>query len=401
MTTQPEIETELSEIDSAGLLRRLRTLDSAQGPVVRIHDRELINFSSNDYLGLASSDELKDAMIEGVRRFGAGAGASRLVCGNLAPHAQLEEAIANFKGTEAALAFSSGYATAMGVIPALCGKDDTVILDKLSHACLIDAAKLSGATMRVFPHNDIIKLAHLLKIVREKSAGARILVVTESIFSMDGDAAPLREIVELCETYDALLLVDEAHAVGVMGTGGRGLIAELGLEKRVPLQMGTLGKALGVSGGYLAASRSIIDLLINKARSLIYSTAPPPAVAFAAMKAVGIVQSSHGDELRARLNRNKGILPFIDQGQDALATIFPIIIGDEAGAMQTSAALLEQGFLIPAIRYPTVARGSARLRLTLSAAHERGQIERLVACLHHIMPQLPAPGESPSGESAE
>lgn len=401
MTTQPEIETELSEIDSAGLLRRLRTLDSAQGPVVRIHDRELINFSSNDYLGLASSDELKDAMIEGVRRFGAGAGASRLVCGNLAPHAQLEEAIANFKGTEAALAFSSGYATAMGVIPALCGKDDTVILDKLSHACLIDAAKLSGATMRVFPHNDIIKLAHLLKIVREKSAGARILVVTESIFSMDGDAAPLREIVELCETYDALLLVDEAHAVGVMGTGGRGLIAELGLEKRVPLQMGTLGKALGVSGGYLAASRSIIDLLINKARSLIYSTAPPPAVAFAAMKAVGIVQSSHGDELRARLNRNKGILPFIDQGQDALATIFPIIIGDEAGAMQTSAALLEQGFLIPAIRYPTVARGSARLRLTLSAAHERGQIERLVACLHHIMPQLPALGESPSGESAE
>ncbi len=401
MTTQPEIETELSEIDSAGLLRRLRTLDSAQGPVVRIHDRELINFSSNDYLGLASSDELKDAMIEGVRRFGAGAGASRLVCGNLAPHAQLEEAIANFKGTEAALAFSSGYATAMGVIPALCGKDDTVILDKLSHACLIDAAKLSGATMRVFPHNNIIKLAHLLKIVREKSAGARILVVTESIFSMDGDAAPLREIVELCETYDALLLVDEAHAVGVMGTGGRGLIAELGLEKRVPLQMGTLGKALGVSGGYLAASRSIIDLLINKARSLIYSTAPPPAVAFAAMKAVGIVQSSHGDELRARLNRNKGILPFIDQGQDALATIFPIIIGDEAGAMQTSATLLEQGFLIPAIRYPTVARGSARLRLTLSAAHERGQIERLVACLHHIMPQLPAPGESPSGESAE
>lgn len=401
MTTQPEIETELSEIDSAGLLRRLRTLDSAQGPVVRIHDRELINFSSNDYLGLASSDELKDAMIEGVRRFGAGAGASRLVCGNLAPHAQLEEAIANFKGTEAALAFSSGYATAMGVIPALCGKDDTVILDKLSHACLIDAAKLSGATMRVFPHNDRIKLAHLLKIVREKSAGARILVVSESIFSMDGDAAPLREIVELCETYDALLLVDEAHAVGVMGTGGRGLIAELGLEKRVPLQMGTLGKALGVSGGYLAASRSIIDLLINKARSLIYSTAPPPAVAFAAMKAVGIVQSSHGDELRARLNRNKGILPFIDQGQDALATIFPIIIGDEAGAMQTSAALLEQGFLIPAIRYPTVARGSARLRLTLSAAHERGQIERLVACLHHIMPQLPAPGESPSGESAE
>lgn len=394
-------DEELRRIADAGLLRQMREIDSAQGPVVRIHDRELINFSSNDYLGLASSDELKDAMIEGVRRYGVGAGASRLVCGNLAPHLQLEETIANFKGNEAALAFSSGYATAMGVVPALCGKDDTVILDKLSHACLIDAAKLSGATIRVFPHNDDNRLAQVLKRVREKSATARILVITESIFSMDGDAAPLREIVELCEANDALLLVDEAHSVGVLGPGGRGLIAELGLEKRVPLQMGTLGKALGVSGGYIAASRIIIDLLINKARSLIYSTAPPPAVAFAAMKAVGMVQSSFGDALRARLNRNKGILPFIEHGQDALATIFPIIIGDQARAMQTSAALLEQGFLIPAIRYPTVARGSARLRLTLSAAHERGQIERLVACLHDIMPQLPAPRESPSGESAE
>lgn len=409
---QQEIEAELREIEASGLLRRLRTLDSAQGPVVLINGRDLINFSSNDYLSLARSDELKDAMIEGVRRFGAGAGASRLVCGNLAPHAQLEEAIANFKCTEAALAFSSGYATAMGVVPALCGKEDTIILDKLSHACLIDAAKLSGATMRIFPHNDPNKLAQLLKTVREKSADSRILVITESIFSMDGNAAPLGEIVELCEANDALLLVDEAHAVGVLGPGGRGLISELGLEKRVPLQMGTLGKALGVSGGYLAASRSIIDLLINKARSLIYSTAPPPAVAFAAMKAVGIVQSSHGDELRERLRGNimlgaRAFSPLHGNKESGLkarapcAAIIPLIIGDEATAMQTSAALLEQGFLIPAIRYPTVARGSARLRLTLSAAHERSQIEGLVACLHHIMPELLATAKSSSGERAE
>ncbi len=404
-------DEELRRIADAGLLRQLRDIDSPQGPIVRMNERELINFSSNDYLGLAGSDELGEAMIEGVQRFGVGSGASRLVCGNLSPHMRLEDAIAKFKGSEAALAFSSGYATAMGVIPALCNKDDTIILDKLSHACLIDAGRLSGATLRVFPHNDLGKLAHLLKTVRAKSAGSRILVVTESIFSMDGDAAPLREIVELCEAHDALLMVDEAHAVGVLGPGGRGLIAELGLEKRVPLQMGTLGKALGVSGGYLAASRSVVDLLINKARSLIYSTAPPPAVAFAAARAVEIVQGKHGDELRNKLRENlKGArasspLPFIyENGLEArapLAAIIPLIIGDESPAMQTSAALLDQGFLIPAIRYPTVARGSARLRLTLSAAHERGQIERLVACLRDIMPQLPASVEHPSGKSTE
>ena len=389
-------DEELRRIADAGLLRQLRDIDSPQGPIVRMNERELINFSSNDYLGLAGSDELGEAMIEGVQRFGVGSGASRLVCGNLSPHMRLEDAIAKFKGSEAALAFSSGYATAMGVIPALCNKDDTIILDKLSHACLIDAGRLSGATLRVFPHNDLGKLAHLLKTVRAKSAGSRILVVTESIFSMDGDAAPLREIVELCEAHDALLLVDEAHAVGVLGPGGRGLIADLGWEKRVPLQMGTLGKALGVSGGYLAAARSVVDLLINKARSLIYSTAPPPAVAFAAARAVEIVQGSHGDELRNKLHANVNAV-----ARDSLAAIIPLIIGDESIAMQTSAAFLEQGFLIPAIRYPTVARGSARLRLTLSAAHERGQIERLVACLRDIMPQLPAFVEHPAGESTE
>ncbi len=394
MTNQAEIEKELRCLDEAGLLRRLRTLDSAQRPVVTVNGHDLINFSSNDYLGLADSDELKDAMIEGVQRFGAGAGASRLVCGNLAPHAQLEETLASFKNTEAALAFSSGYAVAMGVIPALCRKGDSVILDKLSHACLIDAARLSGATIRVFPHNNVTKLAYLLKTVRANSPG-RILVATESIFSMDGDAAPLCEIAKLCEDNDALLLVDEAHAVGVLGPGGRGLIAELGLEKRVPLQMGTLGKALGVSGGYVAASRSIIDLLINKARSLIYSTAPPPAVAFAAARAVEIVQGKHGDGLRARLREN------LIEAHAPLAAILPIIIGDASRAMQSSAALLEQGFLVPAIRYPTVARGSARLRVTLSAAHERNQIEALIACLRDMMPQLPATVEHPAGQGAQ
>ncbi|MCE9520632.1 MAG: 8-amino-7-oxononanoate synthase, partial [Verrucomicrobia bacterium] len=262
---------ELHSIADAGLLRSLRTLESAPGATVKINGREVINFSSNDYLGLSQNEELRSTMMESVAHYGVGSGASRLVCGNLTAHDQLDQTLAAFKNTEAALAFSSGYATALGTLPALCGKDDTIILDKLSHASLIDAAKLSDATLRVFPHNHLDKLAQLLKSTRAKSSSTRILVVTESIFSMDGDAAPLQEIVELCEEHDAILLVDEAHSVGVLGPDGRGLIAELGLEKRVPLQMGTLGKALGVSGGYIAASRSVIDLLINRARSFVYS----------------------------------------------------------------------------------------------------------------------------------
>jgi 8-amino-7-oxononanoate synthase len=386
-----DADAELQKLADAGLLRTLRTIESEQSSVVRLKGREVVNFSSNDYLCLASHSELKAAMIEGVERYGVGSGASRLVCGNSIAHDELEAALAAFKGTEAALAFSSGYATAMGIIPALCGPEDVIVLDKLSHASLIDASKLSGATIRVFPHNHLGKLERLLANAREKhGAKTRVLVVTESIFSMDGDAAALQGIVDLVEKHDAMLLVDEAHAVGVIGPQGRGLVAELGLEKRVTLQMGTLSKAIGVSGGYVAASRSIVDLLINKARSLIYSTAPPPAIAFTAMKAVELVASPVGDELRLRLRGNiKQVLAsLIGSPPPIHSAILPIIIGDEATAMQASAALLERGFLIPAIRYPTVARGTARLRLTLSAAHEAGQIESLVAHLLEVVPEL-------------
>ncbi len=391
------MEEELLRLDSAGLRRRLRSLDSPQSSVVELGGRSLINFSSNDYLGLANSGELKAAMVEGVGRYGVGSGASRLICGNLSAHEQLEQAIATFKSTEAALTFSSGYAAALGTLPALCGGDDTIILDKLSHSCLIDAAKLSGATLRVFPHNNLGRLAHLLKATRARSPETRIMVVTESVFSMDGDVAPLRELADLCESHGALLLVDEAHAVGVLGPGGRGLVAELGLEKRVPLQMGTLGKALGVSGGYIAASRRVIDLLVNRARSFIYSTAPPPAIAFTATRALEIVQSEPGDRLRAKLRAN---LDEVNLGAP-VAAILPLVIGDESIAMQTSAKLLDRGFLIPAIRYPTVARGSARLRLTLSAAHESVQIESLVAHLDELMPELRNSIEQPGQESAK
>lgn len=372
-----ELVQELQEIRDHGLWRELRTVDSAQGPVIEHEGREYQNFSSNDYLGLASSEELKTALHEGVEIYGAGAGASRLVCGTLKPHAELEAALAAFKGSEAALTFSSGYAVALGTIPALMGVGDTLILDKLCHASLVDAARLSGATIRIFPHNQLGKLERLLQ-----TAKGRVLIVTESIFSMDGDACPLAEMVELKERHGAWLMLDEAHAVGVLGPQGRGLAAELGLEGRVELQMGTLSKALGLSGGYLAGSRQVIDLLINRARSFIYSTAPPPCLAHAAKSALELVAGSEGDRRREQLRRHIDLLKTrLKSPADTAAAILPLLVGDEAAAVEKSVQLKNEGILIPAIRYPTVARGKARLRITLSAAHQTAQVERLAAAL--------------------
>jgi 8-amino-7-oxononanoate synthase len=381
---------ELEQLQSVGLRRRLREVSPLQGMAVACEGRTLSNFSSNDYLGLSSCEALQSAFAEAVGRYGVGSGASRLVSGSQAPHRELEETIALFKSAEAAVTFTSGFATALGVIPSVVGSGDIVILDKLCHASLIDAAKLSGATIRVFPHNHLEKLSRLLVSCREKaSAKTRILVVTESIFSMDGDAAPLREMVALKEQHGAWLMVDEAHAVGIIGPQGRGLVAALGLENQVELQMGTLSKALGVQGGYLAASRSVIDLLINRARTLIYSTAPPAAMAATAAAAVRLVQGLDGETRREKLTVLKSrLLALLPELIDSPGAIFPVIIGREEDAMAMSQALLEKGCLVPAIRYPTVSRGQARLRLTLSAAHELGQIEALVASLQSLMPQL-------------
>jgi 8-amino-7-oxononanoate synthase len=364
-----DLQSQIDELRNQGLWRSLRLLDSAQGPVVRVDGRELVNFSSNDYLGLADSAELRTALKEGVDLYGAGSGASRLVCGTMKPHAELESALAAFKRTEAALTFSSGHAVALGTIPALVGTGDTIILDKLSHASLVDAARLSGATIRVFPHNHLEKLSRLLA-----TAKGRVLVVTESIFSMDGDACPLAEIVELKNRHGAWLLLDEAHAVGVLGPQGRGLAAALGLESQVDLHMGTLSKSLGLSGGYLAASQQVIDLLINRARSLIYSTAPLPSLVHAAKTALDLISGPEGDRRRQLLWRNiRHLIP----DKAVASAILPRILGDETRAMKASAQLKEAGFLIPAIRYPTVARDSARLRITVSAAHTTEQMEQL------------------------
>src|SRR5437899_3110538 len=268
---------QLKALRAASLDRHLREISSPQGPQIEIAGRRLINFSSNDYLGLASDSRLRNAAIDAINEFGVGSGASRLISGTQSPHVRLERALAEWKGTDAALCFSSGYAAALGTIPALVAKNDVVLLDKLCHASLIDGAKLSGAILRVFPHNSLRKLESLLEWARREHPGKRVLIVTESVFSMDGDRAPLRELVKLKKRFDALLMLDEAHAVGVIGPNGRGLAAQENLNEDIDVQMGTLSKALGTSGGYICGSCDLVEWLINRSRSFIYSTSPPPA----------------------------------------------------------------------------------------------------------------------------
>ena len=384
---------QLQALRAHSLHRTLREIGSAQGSIVELVGKRLINFSSNDYLGLANDPRLRDAATAAIAKFGVGAGASRLISGTQSPHLELESALAKWKGTQAALCFSSGYAAAVGTLPALVGKGDVVLLDKLSHASLIDGAKLSGATLRVFPHNHLGKLESHLEWTKREHPNARVVVVTESVFSMDGDRVPLRELIELKKRFRALLLLDEAHALGVIGPNGRGLAAEEGLNEDVDVQMGTLSKALGVSGGYICGSRSLVEWLINRARSFIYSTAPPPVLAAAARAAVEFLASPDGEDRRLQLWKRIELMRE-NLPQDRQSTlrekprpasaIFPWIVGDEQGAIDLSRALQAEGFLVPAVRYPTVAKGSARLRITVTAAHEEAQIMALTDVLRRL-----------------
>ena len=374
----------LEEIELAGLTRLLSPLETPQLPRVTRENVKVVNFSSNDYLGLAANPDLRDAAMAEWERGGFGAGASRLICGTMAAHEELEEAIARFKRTPAALSFSSGYAAAMGTIPAICGKDDVIILDKLSHACLIDAARLSGAILRVFPHNDLNKLESHLTWAARKHPQSRVLIVAESVYSMDGDLAPLSEMVNLKERFGAWLFLDEAHAVGVLGPSGGGLAEELGLGDRIEIQMGTLGKALGAHGAYIAGSRALRDYLINRARSFIFSTAPPAPVAAAATKAIEISRAPEGSRLRELLWANIRNLAAVLESPIPESAIIPQIIGPEIKATSASTALLNKGFLVPAIRFPTVAKGAARLRYTVTASHRPDEIQALGEALRNL-----------------
>jgi 8-amino-7-oxononanoate synthase len=387
-----ELARRLAALRDQGLLRELRRVDTPQSPRLEIAGRTLLNFSSNDYLGLANEPALKEAAIKAVEGFGAGAGASRLLCGSLAPHHELDETLASFKGAAAALSFATGYAAAAGAIGALLGPDDVIVLDKLVHACIVDAAHLCGAKIRVFAHNDLNDLESILQWTADRSPKPRTLIVTESVFSMDGDHAPLREMVALKERYGAWLMVDEAHATGLYGANRRGLAEELGVSDGIEIQMGTLGKALGAAGGYICGSRTLVDYLINRARTFIFSTAPVPAAAAAATAGLRFVQSRLGEERRnqlwrlvAELTSNLGpqVSPPAPNAPPSPlpSAIIPLLIGEESQAVAAASGLRAQGLFVPAIRYPTVARGKARLRVTVTAAHTQADLAQLSAAL--------------------
>jgi 8-amino-7-oxononanoate synthase len=384
-------EAILQELEHRSLLRRLRSVDAVEGTRLNLEHISLINFASNDYLGLSQHNAVREAAIEAIQQFGLGAAASRLITGTLAPHTVLENQLAAFKGTEAAISFSSGYAAAVGTITAIVNRQDVIVLDKLAHACLIDGARLSGAHLRVFPHNDLSRLSDILNWAHQNHPSAKIWIITESLFSMDGDYCPLGALIELKDAHGANLFLDEAHATGVIGSEGKGLAAHLELSHRVEVQMGTLSKALGGSGGFIAGSRALIGLLVNRARSFIFSTAPPPAVAAGAGAALSVLQSAEGERIRGHLHRNiEQVRQDLRLSSEPLPSpIVPLIVGEENATLEIARKVQEDGFLVPAVRFPSVSRGSARLRLTLSASHSSEQISALTASLQQALHGLP------------
>lgn len=368
---------ELAELGRRGLLRLLEPLGSPQGPVVRIGGQSLLSFSSNDYLGLAADPRIGRAFASGLERWGVGSGASRLVVGDTEAHRRLEARLAAFEGTDAALIFNGGYPANLGLVQALVGRGDLVVSDALNHASLVDGCRLSRAEVAVVEHGDV-------EAVRRQLARAgfrRRLVVTDAVFSMDGDSAPLEQLADVCTGAGAALLVDEAHATGVLGARGSGLCEATGVHPDV--RMGTLGKALGGFGAYAATTRAVADLLVNRARSVVFSTTLPPALCEAMVVAIDLLE--HDPELRPRLWRN--IRRFVDGlrtlglAAEARSAIVPLILGTPERALRASAFLRERGLLVKPIRPPTVPEGTSRLRFALSAAHTEAHVDRALHAL--------------------
>lgn len=366
----------LEELRRRGLYRSLRLISGRQKTLVTTEGHEVLLLSSNNYLDLANHPEVKRAAAEALEAYGCGAGASRLISGTMELHAELEKRLAEFKGTKAALIFGSGYHANTGIIPALVGPGDTVLSDELNHASIIDGCRLSRARTRVFRHRDMEHLEELLAVA--STTGQR-LIVTDSVFSMDGDVAPLREIVGLAKRYGAWVMADEAHATGVFGLTGAGVAEAMGLGGQIEIQMGTLGKALGSFGAYVAGSRVLIEWLVNRARSFIYSTALPPPVLAAALAALDIVKRE--PDRRRRLWDNaaflrEGLLRLGYRLTESESPILPVLIGDEETTMVLCTALLKRGVFAHGIRPPTVPEGTARLRLTPMATHTDEELQR-------------------------
>jgi len=375
------IDEELRALDAQDLRRAWNLRQGAQGATVHIDGRTLINFGSNDYLGLAADPRICQAAASAMRQEGWGAGASPLVTGRGESLARLEQSLAQFEGAEAAIVFPSGFAANLGAVTALAGRGDAIFADEKNHASLIDGCRLSRADVQIFPHRDCEHLAELLAAAPGEQ---RKLIVTDSVFSMDGDLAPLPQLVELAESFEAMLLIDEAHATGVFGHGGRGLAEQLGVEDRVHVRVGTLSKALGSLGGFVCGSRPLIDWLMNRARPYVFSTALPPPVCAAAIAALHAIaeEPRHGRELLRTADRFRGRLN--EQGWRTGGTasqIIPLIIGDAAETMRLSAALNRKGMLVPGIRPPSVPAGQSLLRISLSRAHTEEMLESLLAAL--------------------
>ena len=384
MGTLNRFAEEIETLRRKGLLRRLRQIESASSSRIVIEGNTYLNLSSNNYLGLATHPKIKEAVIQAIHRYGIGAGASPLISGHTTLHQELSEKVARFKGTEAALIFSTGYMANVGILSALLGESDVVFVDRLSHASIIDGCRMSRAALRVFPHRDTQSLARRLERV---SPGQRTLIVTDGVFSMDGDLAPLPEIVKLARHHAAMVMVDDAHATGVLGATGRGTIEHFGLEGQVPIQMGTLSKALGAFGAYVAGSQELITYLINRSRSYIYTTSLPTAFAAASLAALELIEKE--PQIRQQLWDNRD---YYENGIKALGydtlqsetPIIPLLVGETALALEMSNQLLAHGVFAPAIRPPTVPQGMARIRTSVMSTHTRADLDHALEVLKKV-----------------
>ena len=378
-----KLKTELDERAAQGLLRRRRTLATPQGVHIAVDGKPYLSFCSNDYLGLVNHPKLIEALQQGAQNFGVGSGASHLVSGHFDAHHELEQTLAQFVGKPAALSFSTGYMANLGAVQALVGRGDTVFADKLNHASLNDAMQLSRAEVKRYRHNDV---AHLAEMLAQTKSG-RKLIITDAVFSMDGDIAPVSELLALCEQNDAWLLIDDAHGFGVLGEGGRGAMSHFKLNSPRIIYMATLGKAAGVAGAFVAAEQVVIDTLLQAARSYIYTTASPPALSVAVLASLKLIREEDWrrerlQQLITQLRAGMRNLPW--QLMESSTPVQPLMVGSNEAALSLSEGLRERGIWVPAIRPPTVPQGTARLRITLSAAHEQKDVDELIGTLHEL-----------------
>lgn len=391
------LDDELAELRAAHLYRPLRVMSSAQGPIVSVDHRRLISLSSNDYLGLTHHPRIREAAVEAVREFGVGSGAVRTIAGTMAMHEELEAELAAFKGTPAVLTFQSGFTANTGVIPVVTGEADLIVSDALNHASIIDGMRLSKAPRRIYPHADVAALDEILRDARAtgRADGAGpyrlILVVTDGVFSMDGDIAPLPGIVEAAERHGAAVMVDDAHASGVLGRDGRGTVDHFGLHGRVAIQVGTLSKAVGSLGGYVAGSQALRDILTQRARPFLFSTSHPPAVVAACREALHVMQEEPGLQERLWANTARFKAGLTDLGFDtgrSETPITPVMMGDSETAGRFSDRLLDEGVFAQPVVFPTVAIDKARLRTIVTAAHSDDQLDLALAAFERVGHEL-------------